>query len=434
MIDRYARPEMAAIWSEANRFARWLEIEILATEALARLGKVPGDVPDRIREKARVDVSRIHEIEREVHHEVIAFLRCVGESVGDDARFIHVGMTSSDVMDTALSLQLKEASEVILEDVERLLSVLHEQALRYKEMPMMGRTHGIHAEPVTFGLKMALWYEEMKRNRARLENAISGISCGIVSGAVGTYSQVPPEVETYVCERLGLTPDPISNQIIQRDRHAFFFSVLAVMASSIEKFAVEIRHLQRTEVSEAEEPFAAKQMGSSAMPHKRNPILAENITGLARLIRSYSMAAMENVALWHERDISHSSVERVIGPDATILSDFVLRRLTHVVENLCVYPENMERNLALSGGAVFSQAVLLRLVEKGLSRDEAYRIVQRHGLAASRSGADLKQALLADPAVLEHLNRKEIDAIWSLKDCLKHVDTIFRRVFPEDAA
>jgi adenylosuccinate lyase len=433
MIDRYARPEMVAIWSEANRFGKWLEIEILAAEALAKLGKVPAEVPGRIRAKARLDVARIREIEEEVHHEVIAFLRCISESVGDDARFLHVGMTSSDVMDTGLSLQLKEASEIILEDVQRLLYVLHRQAQRYKELPMMGRTHGVHAEPITFGLKMALWYEEMKRNETRLKKAIADISCGIISGAVGTYSQIPPEVEAYVCERLGLAPDPISNQIIQRDRHAFFFCVLAVMASSIEKFAVEIRHLQRTEVLEAEEPFAAKQMGSSAMPHKRNPILSENVTGLARLIRSYSVAANENVALWHERDISHSSVERVIGPDATILTDFVLRRLTHVIENLCVYPENMKRNLALSGGAVFSQGVLLRLVEKGLSRDEAYRIVQRHGLAATKGGKDLKQQLLADPEVLAHLTTDEIDAIWDLKDCFKYVDTIYRRVFPKDA-
>jgi adenylosuccinate lyase len=434
MIDRYARPEMVTIWSEANRFGKWLEIELLATEALAKLGKVPADVPGRIRAKARLNVARIREIEEEVHHEVIAFLRCLSESIGDDARFLHVGMTSSDIMDTGLSLQLKEASEILLEDVQKLLYVLHQQALRYKDLPMMGRTHGVHAEPITFGLKMALWYEEMKRNQVRLRSAITDISCGIISGAVGTYSQIPPEVEAYVCERLGLAPDPISNQIIQRDRHAFFFCVLAVMASSIEKFAVEIRHLQRTEVLEAEEPFSAKQMGSSAMPHKRNPILSENVTGLARLIRSYSVAAMENVALWHERDISHSSVERVIAPDATILTDFMLRRLTYVIENLCVYPQNMERNLALSGGAIFSQGVLLRLVEKGLSRDEAYRIVQRHGLAATKDGKDLKQQLLADPEVRAHLTMEEIDAIWNLRDCLKHVDTIFRRVFPKDAA
>ena len=434
MIDRYARPEMAAIWSEENRFAKWLEIEILATEALARLGKVPADVPARIRENASFDVSRIRQIEREVHHEVIAFLRCVAESIDDDSRFVHLGMTSSDVMDTGFSLQLKEAAEVIRTDVQRFMDVLRTQALRYKDVPMMGRTHGIHAEPITFGFKMALWYEEMKRNDARLAHAIEDVSCGIVSGAVGTYAQIPPEVEAYVCERAGLTPDPISSQIIQRDRHAFFFTVLAVIASSIEKFAVEIRHLQRTEVLEAEEPFAAKQMGSSAMPHKRNPILSENVTGLARLVRSYALAAMENVALWHERDISHSSVERVIGPDATILMDFMLRRLTHVIENLCVYPENMERNLALSGGAVFSQGVMLRLVEKGLSRDAAYRIVQRHGLAATKGDKDLKQQLLADPEVREHLTAAEIDSIWDLRDCLKHVDTVFDRVFPRSTA
>ena len=431
MIERYTRPEMARIWSEENRFAKWLEIEILATEALAGMGKVPGDAPARIRQNARIDVSRIREIEREVHHEVIAFLRCLAESIGDDSRFVHVGMTSSDVMDTGFSLQLKDASELLLEDVRQLLAVLREQAFRYKDTAMMGRTHGIHAEPITFGLKLALWHEEMRRNLARLEGAAGEISCGIVSGAVGTYAQVPPEVEAYVCEAAGITPDPVSNQIIQRDRHAYFFSVLAVLASSIEKFAVEIRHLQRTEVLEAEEPFAAKQMGSSAMPHKRNPILTENVCGLARLVRSYSVSALENVALWHERDISHSSVERVIGPDATILLDFMLHRVTHVIRNLCVYPENMERNLALSGGAVFSQGVLLRLVEKGMSRDEAYKVVQRHGLVAAKEGKDLKQQLLDDPTVMENLTAREIEDIWDLKDCFKHVDTIFDRVFGE---
>ena len=429
MIERYTRPAMARIWSEENRFDKWLEIEILATEALAGMGKVPKDAPARIRQNARIDVSRIREIEREVHHEVIAFLRCLAESIGDDARFVHVGMTSSDVMDTGLSLQLKDASALLLDDVREILSVLRDQAFRYKDTPMMGRTHGIHAEPITFGLKLALWHEEMRRNLARLEGAAGEVSCGIISGAVGTYAQIPPEVEAYVCKAAGITPDPMSNQIIQRDRHAYFFSVLAVLASSIEKFAVEIRHLQRTEVLEAEEPFAATQMGSSAMPHKRNPILTENVCGLARLVRSYSVSALENVALWHERDISHSSVERVIGPDATILLDFMLHRVTHVIRNLCVYPENMERNLALSGGAVFSQGVLLLLVEKGLARDEAYKIVQRHGLVAAKEGKDLKQQLLDDPTVMEHLTAKEIDDIWDLKDCLKHVDTIFGRVF-----
>ena len=431
MIERYTRPAMARIWSEENRFDKWLEIEILATEALAGMGKVPQDAPARIRRNARLDVARIREIEREVHHEVIAFLRCLAESIGDDGRFVHVGMTSSDVMDTGFSLQLKDASELLLEDVRTLLSVLREQAYRYKDTPMMGRTHGIHAEPITFGLKLALWHEEMRRNLTRLESAAGDISCGIISGAVGTYAQVPPEVEAYVCDAAGITPDPVSNQIIQRDRHAYFFSVLAVLASSIEKFAVEIRHLQRTEVLEAEEPFAATQMGSSAMPHKRNPILTENVCGLARLVRSYSVSALENVALWHERDISHSSVERVIGPDATILLDFMFHRVTHVIRNLCVYPENMERNLALSGGAVFSQGVLLRLVEKGLARDEAYKIVQRHGLVAAKEGKDLKQQLLEDPEVMGRLTADEIDEIWDLKDCFRHVGAIFERVFGE---
>lgn len=429
MIERYARPEMTRIWSEENRFAKWLEIEILATEALAGMGKVPADVPPRIRRNAQIDVHRIREIEREVHHEVIAFLRCLAESIGDDARFVHVGMTSSDVMDTGFSLQLKDASARLLGGVKDLLLILQEQAFRYKDTPMMGRTHGIHAEPITFGLKLALWFEEMRRNLARLERAAEEISCGIISGAVGTYAQVPPEVEVYVCKAAGLVPDPVSNQIIQRDRHAYFFGVLAVLASSIEKFAVEIRHLQRTEVLEAEEPFTATQMGSSAMPHKRNPILTENICGLARLVRSYSGSALENVALWHERDISHSSVERIIGPDATTLLDFMLYRITHVIQNLCVYPENMERNIALSGGAVFSQGVLLRLVEKGVSRDEAYKIVQRHGLVAAKEGRDLKEQLLKDVAVTEHLTTREVDEIWNLKDCFKHVDTIFDRVF-----
>lgn len=429
MIDRYTRPEMARIWSDEVRFGKWLEIELLAAEALAGMGRVPRDAPARIRRNARIDVSRIREIEDEVHHEVIAFLRCLAESIGDDARFVHVGMTSSDVMDTGLSLQLKDAGELLLEDVRELLGVLRRQAMRYKDTPMMGRTHGVHAEPITFGLKLALWHEEMRRNLARLERAADEVRCGIVSGAVGTFAQVPPEVEAYVCKAAGLIPDPVSNQVIQRDRHAFFFSVLAVLASSIEKFAVEIRHLQRTEVLEAEEPFTEKQMGSSAMPHKRNPVLSENVCGLARLVRSYAVSALEDVPLWHERDISHSSVERVIGPDATILVDFMLHRITHVIGNLCVYPGNMERNLASSGGAVFSQGVLLRLVEKGLPRDDAYEIVQRHGLAAAREGVDLKRRLLEDPTVMEHLSAGEIDEIWELKDCFRHVDAIFDRVF-----
>ena len=429
MIDRYCRPEMARIWSEENRFQKWLQIEILATEALGRMGKVPKQAVDRIRKKARIDPARIQRIEKKVHHDVAAFLKCLGESVGDDARYLHVGLTSSDVLDTGLALQFKEASSLLLEDIRMLMKVLQRQALRYKTTPMIGRTHGVHAEPITFGLKLALWFEEMRRNRLRLEEAAQEVSFGKISGAVGTYAQIPPKVEEYVCKKSGLKPDPISNQIIQRDRHAFFFTTLAVIGSSLEKFAVEIRHLQRTEVMEAEEPFAEEQMGSSAMPHKRNPILSENVSGLARLLRSYAVAALENVALWHERDISHSSVERVIAPDATILLDFMIHRMVNVLRNLCVYPENMKRNLEKSKGAIFSQRVLLRLVDKGLSRDLAYRIVQRHALKAQRDGGDLMRELQQDPQAHPYLSSREIEEMWDISHYLRNVDRIFNRVF-----
>ena len=422
---------MARIWSEENRFQKWLEIEILAAEALAQSGDVPKDAVQRIKKKARFDVGRIQEIEREVRHEVIAFLSCVAEFVGDDTRFLHLGMTSSDVMDTAFAMQLKEASSVLIADIRELLKVLKSQALKYKKIPMIGRTHGVHAEPITFGLKLALWYEEMKRNLTRLERAAEEVSVGKISGAVGTFAQISPEVEAYVCRKTGLNPAPISNQIIQRDRHAFFFSTLAVIASSVEKFAVEVRHLQRTEVLEAEEPFTEGQKGSSAMPHKRNPILSENVSGLARLLRSYALAALENVPLWHERDISHSSVERVIGPDATALLDFMLARITYVLKHLNVYPEAMRRNLERSGGVIFSERVLLRLVEKGLSRDEAYRLVQRHALEVARNGGDFKKELLEDAEIRRHLSVKDIEEIWDLKHYLKNIDFIFRRVFQE---
>ncbi len=420
---------MARIWSEQNQFQKWLEVEILATEALARMGKVPKSVIARIRKKARFDVDRIHEIEKEVRHETIAFLSSVAESLGDDARFLHMGMTSSDVMDTALALQFKEASALLVRDVRELIKVLRRQAHKYKATVMIGRTHGVHAEPITFGLKLALWYQEMARNLVRLERAIDEISVGKISGAVGTFAQISPQVEAYVCKKSGLKPAPISNQIVQRDRHAYFFATLAVIASSLEKFAVEIRHLQRTEVLEAQEPFTAGQKGSSAMPHKRNPILSENVSGLARLMRSYAVAAMENVPLWHERDISHSSVERVIAPDATILLDFMLARMTYILGNLAVYPENMKRNLERSGGAIYSERVLLRLVDKGLSRDTAYRIVQRHALKVGRDGGDLRRELNRDPEVRRYLSPKEIEEAWDLKHYLKSVDVIFRRVF-----
>ena len=420
---------MGRIWSEENSFQKWLDIEILAAEALAQMGKVPKAAISRIRKNARFDVGRIREIEREVKHEVIAFLSSVAESTGDDARFLHLGMTSSDVMDTALAIQLREAAVILVEDVQSLMKVLRRQAYKYKSTVMIGRTHGVHAEPITFGLKFALWYEEMARNLVRLRKAVEDISVGQISGAVGTFAQISPKVEAYVCKKSGLKPALVSNQIIQRDRHAYFFATLAVIGSSLEKFAVEIRHLQRTEVQEAEEPFTAGQKGSSAMPHKRNPILSENVTGLARLMRSYALAALENVALWHERDISHSSVERVIAPDATIALDFMLRRMTYVLGELCVYPENMKRNLEKSGGAVFSEAVLLALVDKGLSRDAAYRMVQRHALKIARDGGELKDELLKDREITSYLSAREVEAVWGLKHHLANVDFIFRMVF-----
>ena len=429
MIPRYTRPEMGRIWSEQNGFQKWLDVEILAAEGLAQLGKVPKAAIARIKKKARFKVERIREIEAEVKHEIIAFLSCVAESIGDDARFLHVGMTSSDIMDTALAIQFKEASAILVQDIRVFMKVLRRQAFKYKWTVMIGRTHGVHAEPITFGLKLALWYQEMARNLARLENAIDDICVGQISGAVGTFAQVSPKVEAYVCRKSGLKPAPISNQIIQRDRHAYFFATLAVIASSLEKFAVEVRHLQRTEVQEAEEPFTEGQKGSSAMPHKRNPILSENVSGLARLMRAYAVAAMEDVPLWHERDISHSSVERVIAPDATIALDFMLRRMIYVLGNLCVYPENMKRNLEKSGGTVFSEKVLLALVDKGLARDAAYRIVQRHALRVGKEGGDLKQALLKDSAIRRYLSPTEIEASWGVKHHLKNVDMIFRRVF-----
>ncbi|HEX9445028.1 MAG TPA: adenylosuccinate lyase [Candidatus Binatia bacterium] len=429
MIQRYTRPEMARVWTEENQFQKWLDVEILATEALGQLGVVPKGAAARIRKKARFDVRQIRKIEREVKHETIAFLSSVARYVGDDARYIHVGMTSSDVMDTAFALQLKEAAAILIEDVKNLLQALRRQAFKYKNTPMIGRTHGVHAEPTTFGLKLALWHEEMRRNLGRLQAAANDVAVGKISGAVGTFAQISPKVEAYVCRKSGLAAAPVSNQIIQRDRHAFFFATLAVIASSLEKFAVEIRHLQRTEVQEAEEPFTAGQKGSSAMPHKRNPILSENVSGLARLMRSYAMAALENVALWHERDISHSSVERVIAPDATILLDFMLRRIAYVIGGLAVYPENMRRNLAKSGGAIFSERVLLKLVAKGVARDRAYRMVQRHALKVGKEGGDLKRELLEDPEVRRHLTARDIDDALDLKHYLKNVDLIFKRVF-----
>ncbi|MBJ6726226.1 adenylosuccinate lyase [Geomesophilobacter sediminis] len=429
MIERYSRPEMARIWEPQNRYAKWLEIEIYACEAHAEMGRIPADAVDRIKAKASFDVERIDEIERTVKHDVIAFLTSVADYIGEDSRHMHLGLTSSDVLDTSFAMLLKEAGELIIADVKRLMEVIKKRAYEHKMTPMMGRSHGIHAEPVTFGIKMALWYDEMARNLKRLQAALETISYGKLSGAVGTFANIDPKVEAYVCKKAGLKPAPCSTQVLQRDRHAEYFSTLAIVASSIEKFAVEIRHLQRTEVLEAEEFFSKGQKGSSAMPHKRNPVLSENLTGLARLIRGYAVSAMENLALWHERDISHSSVERIIGPDATILMDFMLNRAIGLIENLVVYPENMMRNLNQMRGLIFSQRVLLKLAEAGASREAAYAMVQRNAMKVWEEGKDFLTEVLADADVTALLPEAEIREAFDLGYHLKHVDTIFTRVF-----
>lgn len=429
MIERYTLPKMGRIWESSNRFAKWLQVEILVCEAMAKEGMVPPKSLENIKKKADFSIDRIKEIEEEVKHDVIAFLTNVEEHVGPDARFIHVGLTSSDILDTALALQLKEAMQIIIEDIGILLAVLKERAFEHKDTVMIGRSHGIHAEPITFGLKLAVWYSEMKRNLRRLEQALDVIGYGKISGAVGTFANVPPQVENYVCDKLGLKPAEISTQIIQRDRHAQYFTALAILAGSIEKIAVEIRHLQRTEVGEVEEAFSPGQKGSSAMPHKKNPIGSENLTGLARLVRSYCIAAMEDMPLWHERDISHSSAERVIAPDSTILIDFMLNRLTRMIENLVVKEDAMARNLEKLKGLIYSQQVLLALVAKGCSRQDAYSLTQRISLQAWDTGKGFKGLLLRDPDVEKYLDSKEIDTIFSLDYHLKHVEEIFARVF-----
>lgn len=431
MIERYSRPEMVKIWTQQNKYQKWLDVELAACEAWAKLGKIPEESMKVIREKANFDADKIDEIEKVVKHDVIAFLTSVAEYVGPDSRFIHMGMTSSDVLDTSYAMLLKESGEMILDDIKRLMVVIKRRAMEHKMTPQMGRSHGIHAEPVTFGLTLAIWHDEMKRNMHRMERAIETISVGMVSGAVGTFAHMPLDIEEEVCERLGLSPAPASSQIIQRDRHAEFFTTLGIIASSIEKFAVEIRHLQRTEVYEVEEPFTKGQKGSSAMPHKRNPVLSENLTGLARLIRGYALSAIENVPLWHERDISHSSVERVIGPDSTVTLDFMLNRAIGLIDGLVVYPENMMKNLNQMKGLVYSQQIMLKLVDKGITREEAYSFVQRNAMKVWEEGADFKEELLSDSELMKLLSKDEINESFNLDYYLKNIDNIFKRVFKE---
>ena len=420
---------MARIWEPENRYRKWLDIELYACEAHAEMGAIPHDAVERIKAKAKFDIQRIDEIEKEVKHDVIAFLTSVADYIGDDSRFVHLGLTSSDVLDTSFAMLLSEASDLIIADIRRLMEAIRKRAVEHKDTPMIGRSHGIHAEPVTFGIKLALWYDEMRRNLRRMEAAKETVSYGKISGAVGTFANIDPKVEEYVCKKAGLKPAPCSTQIIQRDRHAEFFSTLAIIASSIEKFAVEIRHLQRTEVLEVEEFFSKGQKGSSAMPHKRNPVLSENLSGLARLLRGYAVSALENVPLWHERDISHSSVERVIGPDATTLMDFMLNRCCGLIENLVVYPANMMKNINQMRGLIFSQRVLLELANAGASREKAYALVQRNAMKVWEEGKDFQVELLADPEVRGYLSEEKIREAFDLGYHLKHVDTIFQRVF-----
>jgi len=432
MIPRYSRPEMVAIWSPETRFRIWFEIEAHACDALAELGVIPKEAARTIWEKggkAVFDVARIDEIERETKHDVIAFLTHLAEIVGPDARFIHQGMTSSDVLDTCLSVQLTRASDILLTDIDTLLAALRKRAFEHKDTITIGRSHGIHAEPTTFGVKLAEAYAEFLRARERLVRARDEIAVCAISGAVGTFANIDPYVEEHVAKKLGLKPEPVSTQVIPRDRHATFFATLGVVASSIERVAIEIRHLQRTEVLEAEEYFAPGQKGSSAMPHKRNPVLSENLTGLARMVRAYALPAMENVALWHERDISHSSVERMIGPDATVTLDFALARLAGVIERLVVYPENMLANMNRFRGLVHSQRVLLALTQAGVSREDAYRLVQRNAMKVWEQGMDFLEELLADKDVRAALSEEQIRDKFDLGYHTKHVDTIFRRVF-----
>ena len=434
MIPRYSRPEMARIWEPEAKFRIWLEIETYAAEAMAELGQIPKEAAEAVKKRGGFDIARIDEIEREVKHDVIAFLTSVAEHVGPEARFLHAGLTSSDVLDTCFNVQLVEAADILIADIDALLAALKARAFEHKNTPTIGRSHGVHAEPTTFGLKLAELYAEFVRAKERMLRAREEVGTCAISGAVGTFAHVDPRVEAYVAKKLGLKVEPVSTQVIPRDRHAIYFATLAVVASSVERLATEIRHLQRTEVLEAEEYFSEGQKGSSAMPHKRNPVLSENLTGLARLVRGYAMPALEDVALWHERDISHSSVERVIGPDATIALDFALARLAEIIKNLVVYPERMRANLDRLGGLIHSQRVLLALTAAGVPREEAYRIVQRNAMKVWNEGGDFLAALLADKDVRKALSEDAVRAQFDLGYHTKHVDTIFKRVFGEAKA
>ena len=428
MIPRYTLPRMGAIWTEKNKFKKWLDVEISVCDVQAELGLVPNKAVKEIKEKADFNIDRILEIEKEVKHDVIAFLTNVGEHVGESSRYIHLGMTSSDLLDTANALLMREAGEILLEDLQQLRQVLKTKAIEHKDTVCIGRSHGIHAEPTTFGLKMALWYDEVNRHIQRLKSAIETISYGKISGAVGTFAHLDPIIEEKVCKKLNLKPAPVSTQIIQRDRYAQYLTTLALIGSSLEKFATEIRNLQRTEILEAEEYFSKGQKGSSAMPHKRNPVTCEQISGQSRILRANALAAMENIALWHERDISHSSVERIIIPDSTILLDYMLNKFTGIITNLLVYPENMIKNLNITNGLIFSQSVLLALTRKGMSRETAYRLVQKCAMETWETGTEFKRLLMNEPEIKNILSAQEIEELFDLKVQLRNVDKIFKRV------
>jgi len=429
MIPRYTRPEMGKLWDTEKKYQKWLDVEIAVCEAWAELGEIPKNALKTIKKKARFDIKSIDDIEKVVKHDVIAFLTSVAQNIGPEARFIHKGLTSSDILDTALALLLRDASDMIIKDIHKVMDVIKVQAHKYKNTPMMGRSHGVHAEPITFGLKFALWFEDMKRNLERIKRAKDIISVGKLSGAVGTFSNIPPVIEEKVCKKLALKPEPVATQVVQRDRYAEYLTTLALIAASVEKIAVEIRHLQRTEVLEVEEPFMAGQKGSSAMPHKRNPVGCENLSGLARLVRTNALAAIENVALWHERDISHSSVERVVIPDSSILIDYMLDRLKEILEGLHVYPKRMKENMGKSYGLFTSQRVMLALIEKGIDREKAYYIVQKNAMRSWKGAVNFKKVLSKDKEVKKYLTPTEIGVIFDLNYYLKNVDYIFRRVF-----